>query len=181
MNWAFDRKKHLAASSYIRLLVFLLTSALAFSLLYHLGIGATVLTITDQSTGKEYYSISVKPSDTITYGWIHSFEHIPWTEHYIILDSNKLLLKKITVAGFGAGIPHNIGKEFKNENGVIVMSEIDNEFDTINWIHSQTATDYIMLNDKVILRGEDLPHHKALNLRIEKRLKLWPKLKLKTN
>ncbi len=113
----------------------------------------------------------------LTYGWIHSFEHIPWSEQYYIEDNNKLLLKKITVAGYGAGIPNNKGKLTKIENGMIIMDEIDEEFEEINWIHSQTAMDYIMLNDKIILDGEDLPQHKALNLKIEKRLKIWLRLK----
>jgi hypothetical protein len=180
MNGVFDEKKQAAASSRIRFLILLLILTVGFLLLFEIG-NASVLRITDQSTGEEYYSIHAGPSDILTYGWIHSFEHIPWTEQYTILGNNNLLLKEIAIAGFGAGIPHNKGGKIKSKDGMIIMSEINEEYDEINWIHSQTATDYIMLNDKVILRGTDLPQHKALNLKIEKRLKLWLVLKLKTN
>lgn len=131
-----------------------------------------VLTIVHQKTDKQYLSIPVNESDVLTFHWIHSFEHIPWKEEYLILDNGILLLKNISIAGFGAGIPHNDGKTTTIENGSIIMREIDERFNEINWMHSQTAVDYIELNDEVIIRGEDLPHHEALRLKIEKRLKI---------
>ncbi len=134
-----------------------------------------VLIITDQNTNREYFSIPVSVSDVLTYGWIHSLEGIPWTEEYEILDNNKLLLRKITITGFGAGIPHNRGKVTKVENGIIIMDEIDEEFEEISWIHSRSAADYLMLNGRIILNGKDLPHHVPLRLKIEKRLKIWPR------
>lgn len=180
MNEVFNGKKQAAASSRIPFLIFLLIITVGLFILIK-NFNTRVLRVTDQLTGEEYYSAHAEPSDILTFGWIHSFEHIPWTEQYTILGNNQLLLEEITIAGFGAGIPHNKGKKIESRNGMIIMSEINEEYDEINWIHSQTATDYIMLNDKIILRGKDLPQHKALNLKIEKGLKLWPVLKLKTN
>lgn len=133
-----------------------------------------VLKITDQDTGKEYFSTVVAASDVLTYGWIHSLERIPWTEEYIILDNNNLLLKRIIFTAFGAGIPHNRGRVIRVENGLIVMDKIDEEFERIEWIHSQTANEYIMLNGKTLLKGEGLPHHLPLRLEIEKGLRIWP-------
>lgn len=180
MCWAFKEKKQASASSHIQLLI--LVVALIVGLFVFLGADTVkILRITDQNTNEVYFSTSVESSYILTYGWIHSFEHIPWTEQYFIQDNNRLLLKKITIAGFGAGIPHDKGKITKIENGTVIMDEINEEFDEINWIHSQTATDYIMLNDEIILNGEDLPHHAALNLKIEKRLKLWLRLKQTIN
>lgn len=176
MRWMFNKKKQIPASSYIQMLLFIAILIIGFFTFFKIDT-IKVLSIVEQDTNKEYFSTPVETSYTLTYGWVHSFEHIPWTEQYSILDNNKLLLKKITVAGFGAGIPNNKGKVTKTENGLIIMDEIDEEFDEINWIHSQTATDYIMLNNKVILNGEDLPQHRALNLRIEKRLKIWLRFK----
>lgn len=174
MGRPFEEKKQISASSHIRLLIIVFVLIVGFFSLFKIDT-VRILRIIDQDTDEEYFSASVETSNMITYGWIHSFEHIPWAEQYLILDNNKLLLKRINIAGFGAGIPHNKGKVTKLENGSIIMDEIDEEFDEINWIHSQTALDYIMLNDRVILRGEDLPHHEALNLKIEKRLKLCPR------
>lgn len=132
-----------------------------------------VLTITNQKTDEVYLSEIVEYPYRITYGWIHSFEHIPWTEEYIINDSNKLLLKKITVAGFGAGIPNDKGVVTIDDNGIIIMDEIDEEFLSIIWINSNTALEYISVNDEVLVRGSELPHHEFLELKVKERVKLW--------
>jgi hypothetical protein len=134
-----------------------------------------VLRITDQSSGREYFSAPVKAMDVLTYGWIHSLENMPWTEEFIILDNNSLLLEKITVPAFGAGIPHNKGRVTRIENGFIVMDEIHEEFERIDWIHSQSALEFIMLNGEKMLLGEDLPHHATLTLKIEKGLMICQK------
>ncbi|WP_273226595.1 DUF1850 domain-containing protein [Geosporobacter ferrireducens] len=130
------------------------------------------LSIINQNTNKVYLTTEVVPGDKLTYGWIHSLEHIPWTEDYYIQKNNHLLLYRITLSAFGAGIPHNKGKLTRVEDGTIVMEEINEDFEEINWIHSQTATEYIQLNDQTLIKGVDLPHHEALKLKIEKRLKL---------
>ncbi len=176
MSRRFVEEKQAAASSPIRIPIVVIISiallAVGFFAVFQAHTAKT-LRITHQSTNEEYFSVPVKTSDVLTYGWIHSLEHIPWTEQYIILDNDKLLLKKITMTAFGAGIPHNKGNVTRIENGLIIMDEIDEEFDGINWIHSQTANEYIMLNDEIILIGKDLPHHASLRLNIEKRLKVW--------
>ncbi|MBA1335943.1 MAG: hypothetical protein HPY66_1762 [Firmicutes bacterium] len=178
MGRMFGEKKQLSASSHILILIMVIISiVLSAAGLFVVFKVETVrtLTITDQNTNEEYFSTPVETSYVLTYGWMHSLDRIPWTEQYLILDNNKLLLKKITVAAFGAGIPHNKGKVTKTEDGLIIMDEIDEEFDEINWIHSQTATEYIMLNDEIVLTGKDLPHHAPLRLHIEKRVKIWPR------
>lgn len=169
-------KKQSTASSPTRFTGMLPALLLAALLLIALKAGSVkVLRITGQITGKEYFAAPVKDKDVLTYGWVHSLERIPWTEDYIILGSGRLLLKRITIPAFGAGIPHDKGKVTRIENGIIVMDEIHEEFERIDWIHSRSALDYIMLNGEIVLHGEDLPHHLPLTLEIEKGLKLWPK------
>ena len=157
-------KKHLNASSLI--FIFALLVIFAFSKLGKVK----VLTIVNQDTNEKYYSTVVKNFDTLAFNWIHSLEKIPWDEEYSILGNNHLMLKKIYLIAFGAGIPHNKGQVTTVKDGVIVMDEINEEFDEINWIHSQTALKSIKLNDKTIIKGSDLPHHEALKLKIEKGL-----------
>ena len=166
------KKKQGSASSYIQILIIALV--FGFFTIYKAS-NIMSLNITDQDRNEKYLSIPVSNNDVLTFEWIHSFEHIPWTEEYCILNNNELLLKKITIAGFGAGIPHNKGKSITTERGLIIMDEIDETFGEINWIHSQTAVDCIKLNNNVIIAGKDLPHHRSLNLRIEKGLKAWTK------
>lgn len=134
-----------------------------------------ILTIMNQTNGEKYFTITINDFDTVTYEWIHSFEKTPWIEDYSILKDNSLMLKEIVLVGFGAGIPHNEGKNTRLQDGKIIMEGIDKEFDEINWIHSKTALKYIKLNGKIIIKGRDLPHHKPLKLKIEKRFKLCPK------
>lgn len=174
----FEEKKQATASSRILIPIMVIVSIAlfvgGFFVIFKVDT-LRILSIKDQNTNEEYFSIPVEASYVLTYRWMHSLEHIPWIEEYIILSSNKLLLNKITVTAFGAGIPHNKGKVTKTENGLIIMDDIDEEYDEITWIHSQTATEYIMLNDEIILAGKDLPHHASLRLNIEKRLRIWPR------
>jgi hypothetical protein len=169
-------KKQLNASSPVLFTAVLTAVVFAVLLLTAFKAGSVkVLRVTDQVSGREYYSARVKAMDVLTFSWIHSLENIPWTEEFIILDNNSLLLMKIAVPAFGAGIPHNKGKVTRIENGFIIMDEIHEKFERIDWIHSESAVDCIMLNGEKILRGEDLPHHAALSLEIEKGLMVWPK------
>jgi hypothetical protein len=125
-----------------------------------------VLIIRNQRTNEIYLQKTVHKSDIIIFGWIHSFEHIPWNEYYKVLEDDQLLLETIEIAGFGAGIPNNKGKVTVDDNG---MSDINEKFEHINWIHSQTALDFIKLDEAIIGRGSDFPHHESLILEIKDR------------
>lgn len=130
---------------------------------------AKVLTIFNQETGEIYLERRVKAEDTLEYQWIHSFEHIPWNEKFKVMDDNHLLLYEINVAGFGAGIPENKGI-VRIENGTIIMSEINQIFEKIDWINSATALSYIKVNGEIIIKGSGMPHHKPIELIIKEKL-----------
>ena len=52
------------------------------SLLYY---GAqTVLRITNYKSGEIYAEVPAKEGDKLFFGWIHSWEKIPWNEYYHI-------------------------------------------------------------------------------------------------
>ena len=133
-----------------------------------------VLTISNQETGEIYIERRVESEDTIEYKWIHSFEHIPWTEKFKIMDNHHLLLYEMTVAGFGAGIPENKGN-VRIENGIIIMSDIKQEFEKINWINSNTALTYIKINDEIVIKGSEMPHHEPIKLIIKEKFSVWEK------
>lgn len=170
MKQKYNRKKQVFASFLLPIL--LITIGISVIIKFNT---VKKLTIINQNTGEVYYTNTVKESDTLIFNWIHSLEKIPWDEEYLILKNNNLLLNKITLIGFGAGIPHNRGQVTTIDDGVIVMSQIDEEFNEINWIHSQTALSSIRLNDKIIIEGKDLIHHEELRLKIEKGLGLCQK------
>jgi hypothetical protein len=165
-------KKQRVASShlkiYLTLAIFIIFS---FTFLFKITVTQRLF-IMHQLNKEVYLTADVSQGDKLTYGWMHSLEHIPWTEDYYIQENNHLLLSRITIVGFGAGIPHNKGKVTRIEDGTIVIEQIDEDFEKIDWIHSQTAMEYIKLNDQTIVKGPNLPHHEPLKLKIEKRFKV---------
>ena len=122
-----------------------------------------------QDSHQIYETMSVEEGDTIIYKWIHSFEKIPWIEYYQIQGDGKLKLYRIEVAGFGAGIPENKG-EMHVEDGLVIMTNFEELYDDINWIHSNTALCQIVVSDVNIIEGKSLPHHEPLTLKIVGRL-----------
>lgn len=168
--------KQIFASSHLKFSLIILIILIAmFNIFFQFGI-IKILLITHQETKEVYLEKTVIEGDVVKYSWIHSFEHIPWTEDFEILEDNKLKLNKITVAGYGAGIPENKGK-VSIEDGIIVMKEINQVFDEINWINSNTALTFIGINDNEIIKGNDLPHHEPLNLKIKERFSIWPRFR----
>lgn len=146
------------------------------SLLFLIGmthyLNQPVLIIYDQQTGENFATLPVETGDVLEYNWIHSFEHIPWNERYIVQADHGLMLFEIKVAGFGAGIPANIGTT-SVENGMVVMRDLDERFKYISWIHSNTALSSIVLNGQKVASGTELPHHQPLKLEIKRRLNTW--------
>lgn len=132
-----------------------------------------VLTISHQITGEVYLKTIVHDKDIIEYSWIHSFEHIPWNEEYTVTKNNQLMLNSISVAGFGAGIPENKG-EVSVENGIIYMRNINQIFNEIKWINSNTALAQIGLNGSILIEGSSLPHHEPCILQVKEKNILWP-------
>jgi hypothetical protein len=135
------------------------------------------LVLSDQETGQVLFSQPVQEGDELSFHWIHSFEHIPWVEEYTIEANETFLLHTISVAGFGAGIPENKGV-VTVEDGMVVMRSIQQQFDTIRWIHSQTALVSITLGQTTFITGEDVEHHLPVELSIKGTRTLWPRLRL---
>lgn len=133
---------------------------------------AKVLVISHQETGEIYAVSKIRSGDKLTYEWIHSFEHIPWYEDYYVADTGALQLKEIRVAGFGAGIPEDKGT-MSVENGMVYMRDLDDVFDHIQWLNSHTALQYIAINDVILIKGSEMPHHEPLKLEIKGRITQW--------
>lgn len=169
-----NKMKHLRASSLFKKAIILLVIFIIIAVFFY-SRRSKVLIISHQETDEIYLMEKVKAADTLHFKWIHSFEHIPWTEEFEILENNHLALHVITVAGFGAGIPENKGK-VTIVDGIIIMTDINEIFEEINWINSNTALVYIGVNDREMIKGSELPHHELLKLRIEERVFIWPKL-----
>ena len=135
----------------------------------------TVLRIYNYQSGEIYVEVPAKGGDKLFFGWVHSWEKIPWNEYYHIAPDNTLVLDSISFPAFGAGIPENKGKVCRVENGLIYMDEIGQVFQEFNWINSHFATREIILNGQLISKGDRLPEHTRLRLVVERRLKKWKK------
>ncbi|NLE16312.1 MAG: DUF1850 domain-containing protein [Spirochaetales bacterium] len=132
------------------------------------------LVLSDQETGQVLFSHPVREGDEVTFHWIHSFEHIPWNEKYSIEADDTFVLHTISVAGFGAGIPENKGV-VAIEDGMVVMRSIEEQFNEIRWIHSQTALVSITLGPTTFITGKDVEHHLPVELSIKGTRTLWPR------
>ena len=154
------------------LLVMLLFIGLALGFYWE---SQTVLRIYNYRSGEIYVEVPAKEGDKLFFGWIHSWEKIPWNEYYHIAQDNTLVLDTITFPAFGAGIPENKGKVCHIKNGLIYMEEIDQVFPEFDWINSHFSTREIILNGQLISKGDRLPEHTRLRLVVERRLEKWLK------
>lgn len=130
---------------------------------------AAVLQISDWKTGKIYVQTPAHAGGKIFFGWMHSWEKIPWHEYYHIAENGSLVLETIAFPAFGAGIPENKGKKVRIENGMIYMEDIGQVFAEFTWLNSHYAVRDIRLDGVLVARGSDLPEHTRLNLRIAKK------------
>ncbi len=155
--------------------IFFLTLLLVLAGSWYYWASQTVLRIYNYHSGEIYVEVPAKGGDKLFFGWVHSWEKIPWNEYYSIDQDGNLVLDTISFPAFGAGIPENKGKVCRIENGLIYMDEIGQVFPEFDWINSHFATREIILNGQLISKGDMLPEHTRLRLVVERRLKRWLK------
>ncbi|PKL23906.1 MAG: DUF1850 domain-containing protein [Spirochaetae bacterium HGW-Spirochaetae-3] len=131
--------------------------------------GGLELVVSVQSDGRRLLSVPAAAGDRLEFEWIHSVEHFPWFEYFDVAPGGAIVLRETRIGGFGAGVPYERGTSARVEDGFVVYSGIDETFPSYRWINSQTAVAAISLNGNVLARGSDLPHHEALELRIQQR------------
>lgn len=130
--------------------------------------GPLYLRIYDWRTGELYAEAETRVGAELFFGWIHSWENIPWNEYFHIDENCDLILDAITFPAFGAGIPENKGKVCYIKDGLIHMEQIDQRFGELVWLNSHTATRDLRLDGVLLTRGADLPQHGRLRLVIER-------------
>jgi hypothetical protein len=129
-----------------------------------------VLRIYDWKTGAVHAEVPAKVGGRLFFGWIHSLEKIPWNEYFHVDSKHRLILDAITFPAFGAGIPENKGKVCYVKDGLIHMEGIDQVFEELHWLNSQTATRDIVFDGVLVARGAELPQHARLRLVVEKKV-----------
>jgi len=143
-----------------------------FGLIIYIGLRTqsedVVLVIRDNRTDEKILIEQISIGDELHFGWIHSLEDFPWQEYFYVTTDHTLMLDTITFPSFGAGVPVDRGNASRIEDGLIIMYEINDEFEEIVWLHSHYFIEHIMINGDVIALGQDLPE-RELRMRIEKR------------
>ncbi len=124
-----------------------------------------LLILTHARTGEVLFTQPVHATDVIRLSWIHSVELTPWEEYYQILSTGELLLVKTRFQSYGAGVPE-YGGTFRKEKEWMIRENINKVLPALQWIHSRTAKFQVDLNDTVLLKTEDMPHHEPLKLSI---------------
>ena len=125
--------------------------------------------ISNQVTKERYCIQTVQTGDVLSFEWEHSFEHVLWKEFYRVTDECSFKLFTIAVQGFGAGIPAEMDCTYRYEDGLIYMENIEGSvFKEFNWIHSQKHLKNIIINDTVLIRGEELPQRAKIRLSLKK-------------
>lgn len=117
----------------------------------------SVLVVGDQRSDTIFTSCPAHDGMRLTLGWIHSIEHTEWTETYEI-SGDHLVLREITLEGYGAGVPANPGGRTYIEDGVIHVVDLDRRIDRLQWIHSHDTEHTLEICGKTI-HPRDLPHH----------------------
>lgn len=156
------------------LIMFVVLALAAGTLLFFLSPKTLMLVLVEQESGQVLKTVPITEGAQLTFHWIHSFEHIPWIEEYTISPEDGFLLNTIKVAGFGAGIPENKGV-VSLEDGMVVMRSIDQAFDKISWIHSQTALVSITVEGQTFMHGTEIPHHVPVELYLKGIRTIWPR------
>ena len=129
---------------------------------------AVAIRIYDWKSGKLITESPGRSGEELFFGWIHSWEKIPWNEYFRIADDCSLTLEAITFPAFGAGIPENKGTRCYIENGLIHMEGIAQRFEELVWLNSASATQEIRIGGRAFTRGSSLPHHRRLRLVVER-------------
>lgn len=168
-NPSFPHKKTMVSAAVILALSFLTIGA---AMAAPAGTGefqtGERLIVENRETGEVYADVPIEAGDEVSFGWTHSFEHIPWNEYYEVEPDGSFMLHTISVAGFGAGIPAEMDCTYRYEDGLIYMDDIESQFEQFNWINSQTALREIAVNGEHLLSGADMPHHEKMILSIKK-------------
>ncbi len=128
----------------------------------------TELIIQSQEDGEVYKKVPVERGDEMVLAWVHSVEKTPWSEHYKVSKDRYLILEETRFQSFGAGVPHQKG-DMMVKDGEVIVTDINEEHESLRWIHSRNAEFTLQLNGDVIFDAEELPHHEKIELRIEMR------------
>ncbi|NDK32136.1 DUF1850 domain-containing protein [Nesterenkonia haasae] len=126
--------------------------------------------ISHQRTDEVLAELPVTDGTVITQRWIHSIEQSPWTDTYRTViapgDDAHLLLESTEFSEYGAGMPLDEG-DLSFGDGVIRITNIDRELESLTWFHSHTADFELTIDGEVTIAADDLPDREPLQLRIE--------------
>lgn len=117
-----------------------------------------------QRTGEVYAEVPISAATEITLSWIHSIELSRWADTYRTSEDGVLLVST-RFKTYGAGMPMDEGT-VRNENGWIIIDDINRRLDAIRWVNSHRVDYRIGIDgDETLIDAETLPDQEPIELR----------------
>lgn len=140
------------------------TAAAATMPLSSCSSGTYALVCQHQRNGEVYGDWKIAVGSTVTHSWVHSIELSRWTDYYRFTGDG-LLLTSTEFEAYGAGMPLDEG-DLRNDEGKVIIENIDRPFEAVRWIHSH-AVDYRigLESEPHHVRAEQLPDGEPIELR----------------
>ncbi len=125
-----------------------------------------LLYILDLENPSVIHEEQVNPGDRLKITWIHSLEHSPWVETFLITDDQSLEMVEVRFKTFGAGMPYDL-KDVSVEDHTFVYAVTDKVFTEYEFMCSKEALESITLNGETIFSPEDMDGYHHLKIVVE--------------
>lgn len=126
--------------------------------------GPRQLVCQHQRTDAVYAEIPIREGTEITLSWLHSIELSRWMDTYRTL-ADGMLLVSTRFKTYGAGMPMDEGT-VRNENGWIIIEDINRRLEAIRWINSHRVDYRIGIDgDETRIDAMSLPDREPIELR----------------
>ncbi|QKY70178.1 DUF1850 domain-containing protein [Lentibacillus sp. CBA3610] len=133
----------------------------------------TYLIFASPRSDEVYLHEQVETGDEIEIAWTHSVEHTPWIERFRVDEKGRLTLIETRFQSYGAGTPENTNGTLTVENGFIVITDLNETYETYNWIHSHDADYTVTIDHHKEIETTALPDQTPIEIKV-KRLRFPP-------
>jgi len=137
-----------------------------FFLLFLSFLPIQVLVVEDEWMNKQVFT--VHEGETFSIRWIHSVEEEEWEEFFVNKDG-QIYLDSTRFKTFGAGVPHNAGKDAYLKNGWLYMVDIDRFIGDLHIRAGSTTNHRLFIHHQMYILSKP-DHETAYHLIIKKDL-----------